>query len=66
MADSRKEIKKIVSELQRQGWRTRLGKHIVLYPPDKTIAPVTIAYTPTDGRWYLTMVTKLRRAGANI
>lgn len=61
-----KEILEIVKKLQKQGWRTRLGKHIVLYPADPRYKPVMISYTPSDGRWYNTMMTKLRRAGAHI
>lgn len=66
MAESRKIIEHVVLELQKQGWRTRLGKHIVLYPPDKTKKPVSISYTPGDNRWQETMFAKLRRAGAHI
>lgn len=66
MANHNREIMEIVQRLHKQGWRSRLGNHILLFPADPTKKPVTIALTPTDARWRATMLTKLRRAGAQL
>lgn len=38
----------LLPKLDKQGWRYRLGKHMVLYPADKNFPPLTISLTPSD------------------
>lgn len=61
----KKEVREIVQEAQRQGWRVEIAKsgHIKLFPPDRTQTMVTIAGTPSDHRWRENALAELRRRG---
>lgn len=49
MKFERKDLMRVVAELQRQGWRTRYNSvHVVCYPPDKGMR---ICVLPTTGGW---------------
>jgi len=62
----RKETRELLAELERQGWRYRLNKHIVLYSPDKSIPPITIACTSGGGRGFENALAFLRKNGAKV
>jgi predicted RNA binding protein YcfA (HicA-like mRNA interferase family) len=48
-----------------QGWRysRHHGRHPVLYPADRTAAPVTVPTTPGDNRAFKNWVSEVRRKG---
>lgn len=59
-----KEIKRLVRDLEQQGWRVELrkGGHYVAYAPDG-VGIVTFSGTPSDHRAYRNTLAQLRRAG---
>lgn len=60
----RKELKRLFSELEAQGWRIeRRKKGWYEYPPDLTKDPVAIHETPSDKRSWPNMMGRLRRSG---
>ena len=57
----------IASAAARQGWRVRRGsKHLICYPPDKSLRPIAVSNSDISQRAYLNTVLKFRRAGLNI
>jgi hypothetical protein len=59
-----KDTKRVVKEALRQGWRVEeRSKHIMLWPPDKTLSPVTIASTPSDKRALNNDIARMRQRG---
>lgn len=59
-----KELKKLLRELEHQGWRLKTGtRGIMAYPPDKTRPIVAIHRTPSDHRAWANMLAALRRSG---
>lgn len=60
-----KEVRELVAEAERQGWRCELRKngHWMMFPPDVTKPPVSVAGTPSDHRWKANTIAKMRRAG---
>lgn len=64
MSNAAKEVRELVAEAARQGWRVREdGPHYLLFSPDGEVR-VSIAKTPSDGRhWRQNSVAKLRRGG---
>jgi len=63
--DYRNEIKKIIIELRRQGWRIESNKHWHAYPPNPSKRMVSFASTPSDHRAIMNIKHDLRRQGAN-
>jgi hypothetical protein len=64
MASARKELKEVLREAEKQGWKVAYsGKgHPMLYAPDgKNI--VTTGGTPSDHRALANLVARLRRHG---
>lgn len=64
MASAKKDLKKILAEAERQGWRVQLLKsgHYRLYAPDgKSI--VHAASTPSDHRAVDNMIAQMRAYG---
>lgn len=61
----KKEIREIVEEAQRQGWRVEIAKsgHIKLFPPDPTKSLVTLPGSPSDQRWRDNALADMRRRG---
>lgn len=63
-----KDVRKLIRQAQTwQGWRvveTKAGW--MLYPPDKTLDPITVHGTPSDRRAWQNTLSRLRRAGAPI
>jgi len=61
----RKDIREIIDEARRQGWRVDIAKsgHIKLFPPDRTLSPVVLAGTPSDHRWRENTVALMRQRG---
>ena len=59
-----KEVRELVEEAERQGWRRRelASGHVQLLSPDGTTI-VTIAGTPSRGRWRANAIARLRRGG---
>lgn len=62
---AKKEIKQLVKDLERQGWRVELNKgHYKAYPPsDKPM--VVFASTPSDHRAFHNVLARLRKSGYN-
>ncbi|MCL6521914.1 MAG: hypothetical protein K6U79_06000 [Firmicutes bacterium] len=59
-----REVHELIEEAKRQGWRVDdSGKHVKVYPPDKSLPPVVIGKTPSDWRAWRNNVARLRRAG---
>lgn len=62
MASTQKELRQIIREAERQGWRVEHRKHIHFYAPDgKNI--VIAPSTPSDSRWKQNLIADLRRYG---
>lgn len=59
-----KEVREVVEEAQRQGWRCDLrpNGHWRCLAPDK-VGMVWIAGTPSDRRWKANTIAKMRRHG---
>lgn len=61
---AKKEVREIVEEARRQGWRVEEGKrgHVKLFAPDgRTI--VTLPSTPSDHRSLKNSIAEMRWAG---
>lgn len=57
-----KEVKELIKEAKRQGWRVKEGKHYKLYAPDgETI--VVVGKTPSDRRSLENSISDMRKAG---
>ncbi len=63
-ATMQKEIREIVEEAQRQGWRVRPLKsgHVLLLAPDGK-STATLPGTPSDWRSLKNAIAEMRRAG---
>ncbi len=57
-----KEVRELVDELRRQGWRVEVAAHVQAYSPDG-VSIVTFASTPSDHRWKKNTISRLRRGG---
>jgi len=59
-----KEVRDLVKEAERQGWRVEFSRgHYKLYAPNGDPRPITVASTPSDHRWLVNTVSKMRRHG---
>jgi hypothetical protein len=61
-----KEFRAVADELvDNQGWgySRQHGRHPVLYPADKAMAPITVPTTPGENRAFKNWVAQVRRAG---
>ncbi len=58
-----KEVKKLVRQLEQQGWRVEeRGARFMCFSPDgRTIVP--IHKTPSDHRWLKNTLSELRKGG---
>lgn len=63
-----KDVDRALLELRAQGWRIEDsgGKHLKVYPPDRTKGIVIVSRSPSDWRAAKSIMGDLRRAGANI
>jgi predicted RNA binding protein YcfA (HicA-like mRNA interferase family) len=62
-----KDIRKIVKQLEAQGWRIEQGsRHLKAFPPDKSQGMVVIPGTPSDHRSIRNLIAELRRKGADL
>jgi len=60
-------VRRIVKELEAQGWRVdRRGHTWRCFPSDKEMSPVFIAQTPTDHRSIRNMMRDLGHSGADV
>lgn len=60
----RKEVRELVDEAVRQGWRSKVlsSGHVQVFSPDgRTI--VTLAGTPSGQRWRVKAISQLRKGG---
>lgn len=58
-----KEVKKLVKQLQQQGWRVEeRGNRFMAYSPDG-VTIVSIHKTPSDHRWLRNTIAQLRQGG---
>lgn len=58
-----KEVKKIIRELERQGWRVERRKSkSTAFSPDG-VTQVPIHHTPSDGKGLKNLVSQLKRGG---
>ena len=57
-----KEVRELVEEAERQGWRRRelASGHVQLFSLDGTTI-VTVAGTPSRGRWRANAIARLRQ-----
>jgi predicted RNA binding protein YcfA (HicA-like mRNA interferase family) len=64
MASAAKELKEVIKEAKRQGWRVTTTKrgHLQFYAPDGENI-VTAAGTPSDHRALANLIARLRRHG---
>lgn len=63
MSNVANEVRELVAEAVRQGWRlVNTGSHYKLFAPDG-IAKATIPHTPSDHRWRDNAVRDLRKGG---
>lgn len=59
-----KDLAKVLTELEAQGWRIEQRKKgVMAIPPDKSKPIVTIHKTPSDRRAWNNMMAALRRSG---
>lgn len=63
MADYRKDVKIILKELERQGFRIREGRHYVIYPPDRTKHCFAVPRSPSDWRGMKNLIRDLKSLG---
>lgn len=64
MAKPDKALKKLFTELERQGGEIReTRKGWMIYPPDEDADLVLIHGTPSDRRAWANMISQLRRSG---
>jgi hypothetical protein len=57
-----REMRRLLAEVERAGWRMRPSKHgFLVYPPQGS--PVTVPGTPGDVRSVRNTAAQLRRAG---
>jgi hypothetical protein len=63
-----KEVIQLIRQIRRwPGWRVEeVSKGFMVYPPDKTRAPIAIHKTPSDYRHLKNTLALLRAAGAPI
>jgi len=59
--NAQSEVQTIVKEIQKRGWRVRLGRHYRAYPPGGG-RPITIPVTPSDRRAMKYIRSDIRRA----
>jgi hypothetical protein len=58
-----KQVRQLVEEAQRQGWRAQATKKgSLLLAPDR-VGMVTIHHTPSDSHWLDNAVSKMRKHG---
>lgn len=58
-----KDLKKVLAAARAQGWRIQMGgKHLRLYPPDKTQPPATVGVSPSPSA-FNNIVADLRKRG---
>ena len=60
------DVRKLFKELERQGWRIRMNKHYVLYPPDKAKKIVVMPVSGGGGRGWQNALAALRKSGADV
>lgn len=60
------DLRPVVKEAIRRGWSYRLGKHLILYPPDQAMEPVVISMTPSDRNAPKRAIHMLKRAGLSL
>jgi hypothetical protein len=59
-----KDLRVLVRQLEKAGWRVRHGrKHVVAFPPDLAVPAVTFGCTPSDHRAWENNMARLRRSG---
>lgn len=64
MASQVKWVAHIVMKLKKQGWNARYGgKHVVLYPADKSKRCFTISTTPSDRYGQANAIRDIQKAG---
>lgn len=63
MADYKNDVKRILKELERQGFRIRDGKHWVIYPPDRTKRVMAFPKSPSDWRGMKNLLRDLKSVG---
>lgn len=64
MAAHKKQVTRVLRDLERQGWRIQPKKKgTMLFPPDPAATPVTVHGTPSDNRAYNNFLADLRRSG---
>lgn len=63
-----KQVRKLIQEARGwAGWRViEVKKGWMLYPPDKSLAPINVHKTPSDRRAWQNTLSRLRRSGAPI
>jgi hypothetical protein len=55
------DLRALLRDLRRAGWRVEQGRHFRLYPPGGG-PPVRVSCTPSDGRAYQNILSDLRRS----
>lgn len=63
---SSQEINEMIEKVIEQGWEVKQGRHITLYPADKSKRSVTVARTPSDYRGIKNARAAIRRSGGNV
>lgn len=63
---SNKELNEMINKVVEQGWQVKEGKHLTLYPADKTQPAVTVPRTPSDHRGIKNARSAIRRSGGNV
>jgi len=61
----KKELKELVKKAGEQGWRVemRSSGHLMFFPPDKSLSPITSGGTPSDHRALKNLKAMLKRSG---
>jgi hypothetical protein len=64
---NRTEWAELMTTVRDSGWATRKCRHgVFVYPPSRSVRPITIPGTPGEYRSFRNCRAELRRAGLNV
>lgn len=62
-----KDLRKLIRQAEKEGWRVETRKNkVMFFPADKSAEVITVHLTPSDWRAMRNFVALLRRAGLDV